>query len=479
MSTLHCQRFAESKTVRIVSPWLASIAGAAIAIAACWPGESAALPLFARQTGQNCVACHAGGQFPELTQYGRLFKLTGYTTGERTVPLSAMAVISDSKVFNTSKSDDPKADFQKNGNPIFATASVFLGGKVTDNIGAFLQVTYDNYASQSDDGKWHGHTNADNMDIRYADRCVDPKRDLIWGVSANNNPSVSDPWNTAAAWMQYVPVPSPTSSQFIDGSAPYPGFAAGGNIAGLTAYAFWNQTLYVELGGYRTAKGLASFMSAGIAKADKTALQGTNPYWRIAVSHSWGPHNLMVGTSGMRADVFDDPLDTSDPTSVHRFRDIGLDAQYQYLLDPHTVTAQLAWMHDRHRYPAFLANQSMEDVDGNPLPDTNAVDTTNVLRAKLSYVYRAKYGGSLGFFNQTGSTNSALYDPTRVTGNISGNPAIRGWTSEVFWMPIQYVRIGLQYTGYGTYNGRSHNYDGAGRNASDNNSLFLYLWGAY
>ncbi|MHB1334257.1 MAG: hypothetical protein ACYCY1_16855, partial [Sulfuriferula sp.] len=40
-----------------------------------------AVPAFARQTGQNCVACHAGGQFPELTPYGRLFKLTGYTLG--------------------------------------------------------------------------------------------------------------------------------------------------------------------------------------------------------------------------------------------------------------------------------------------------------------------------------------------------------------------------------------------------------------
>jgi len=26
-----------------------------------------ALPVFARQTGQSLVACHAGGQFPELT----------------------------------------------------------------------------------------------------------------------------------------------------------------------------------------------------------------------------------------------------------------------------------------------------------------------------------------------------------------------------------------------------------------------------
>ncbi len=79
-----------------------------------WSANAVALPIFARQTGQNCQACHAGGQFPELTAYGRLFKLTGYTMGQRSLPLSAMAVVSDSRVFNTSKSDDPKADFQKN-----------------------------------------------------------------------------------------------------------------------------------------------------------------------------------------------------------------------------------------------------------------------------------------------------------------------------------------------------------------------------
>ena len=49
--------------------------------------DAAALPIFARQTGHNCIACHAGGQFPELTPYGRLFKLTAFTIGKRaTVP---------------------------------------------------------------------------------------------------------------------------------------------------------------------------------------------------------------------------------------------------------------------------------------------------------------------------------------------------------------------------------------------------------
>jgi hypothetical protein len=421
-----------------------------IAFLAALPQSASAIPLFNRQTGQNCIACHAGGQFPELTPYGRLFKMTGYTIGQRTLPVSAMALLSYSKVANTSKSADPAADFQKNGSLIFPTASLFLGGKISDNVGAFAQITYDNYATQSADGSFHGHTNADNIDIRYADRFIDEKRDLIFGFSANNNPSVSDPWNTAAAWMQYVPVPSPTSSQFIDGNAPYPGFASGGNIAGITAYAYWNRMIYAELGGYQTAKGLFRFMSAGVADADLTKLKGTNPYWRLAFNHEWGAHSLMVGTSGMVAKVYDDPLDTSDPSTAHRDRDVGVDAQYQYLLDPHSVTAQFAHFRNRHTYS-----------DADPLAGTS--DTTNVTRGKLTYVYQAKYGGSLGSFNSTGSTNNDT----------------RGWTYEAFWTPIQNIRIGAQYTTYSKFAGASSNYDGLGRNASDNNTLFLYVWGAY
>lgn len=41
------------------------------------PSIANALPSFARQTGQQCATCHAGGQFPELTSFGRMFKLTG------------------------------------------------------------------------------------------------------------------------------------------------------------------------------------------------------------------------------------------------------------------------------------------------------------------------------------------------------------------------------------------------------------------
>jgi len=488
---------------RFLKIWTIAL-GLVVAVTILAPLDAQALPTFARQTGQNCVACHAGGQFPELTPYGRIFKLTGYTIGARTNPLSVMGVINYAKVRDTAKSDDPSSDFQKDGSLVFSSGSLFISGKVTDNIGLFSQVTYDNYASQSADGSFQGHWSADNFDLRYADRFIDAKRDLIVGVSANNNPSVSDPWNTAAAWMQYVPAASLTSHQFSDANTPFPAFGSGGNIAGVSAYMFLNKTVYAELGTYRTADQALSFMSAGIDDASKTKLSGSNnPYWRLALTHEWGPHNIMIGTSGMIAHVYDAGTDTSDPGNLGLFRNTGVDAQYQYLLDPHTVTAQVAYMRQVSTYSPNSINGLTSPyylADGiTPVDPYSPSDTTNVFRAKVSYVYQAKYGGSLAFFNLTGSTNTknqtagfdtngqvTSTDPlgtgiasTRVNGNLSGKSATSGITYEAFWIPKQNVRIGAQYTAYSKFNGATDNYDGFGRNAKDNNTLFGYVWFAF
>ena len=457
------------------------------------PLVSQAVPAFNKQTGQNCVACHAGGQFPELTPYGRLFKLTGYTIGQRALPLSLMYVVNLNKTKNTTDPNgDVRADFPKDGNLKFDTASLFLAGKISDNMGGFVQITYGNYDAQSPrDSHWQGHTTSDNIDIRYADRFIDTNRDLIVGLTLNNNPTVQDVWNSVPAWG-YATVPGSSGP----GAAPLLAGGLAQNVAGVGAYAYWNRTLYAELSGYRTANGIFSVLSQGFntARANQQILKGLNPYWRLALTHEWGAHNAMVGMLGMTANVYADPLDPTGPTT-HRFRDVGVDAQYQYLLDPHTITAQASYIKENHRYPDSVGNQAFTtfvDINGNPLNNTNSSDTLNMFRAKVSYVYRAKYGGTLSYFNVTGSTNTELqtagFDPENVGeflpaaapgGNLSGNPATHGWTAEVFWTPVQYARVGLQYTMFSKFNGASSNYDGAGRNAKDNNTIFLYIWGTY
>ena len=436
----------------------------ALVLLGMWSFPSYALPAFARQTGQNCLACHAGGQFPELTPYGRLFKLTGYTMGARAMPLSVMAVLDYTRVRNPKDSTGVKdtVDFHKQGTAIFDVGSVFLAGKITDNLGLFAQATYANYDHQQDNGDWVGHLSPDNTEFRYADRFISPGSDLIVGAFANNNPSMQDVWNSAPAWS--YPYVGPTfalgapASPLLDGGL-------GQDAVGAGVYAYWNRSLYGELALYKTANGPFGFLhpgdNSGIARIKDGA-----PYWRLAYTKAFGPHDLMIGTSGLVAEIHENN-DVNQPTD--RYRDYGLDAQYQYILDPHTVTAHLSYIHENVKWGDPLA-----------LGYDNASDTLKELKIKGAYVYNATYGASLAYQQTTGSTDAGFFGgPADITGNLSGSPDTTAWIPEVFWTPVQYLRIGAQYWHYTKFSGNSSNYDGFGRSASDNDTLFVYVWGAY
>ena len=416
------------------------------------PSLSWAVPSFARQTGQNCIACHAGGQYPELTPYGRLFKLTGYTIGERAVPISAMGVVGSSRMKNV---DGVSTSLANNGQdplptPInkslsFETGSLFLAGKISDNVGGFVQVTYDRFAAPDANGdNTIGHSGADTMDIRFADQIVTPSSNLIYGVSLNNNPSVSDPWNTAWAWANYVPATGGKGSNaYIDASTPYPSNGLSGNAAGLSTYLFWNKTFYGELGLYRTANNSLSFMNAG---RDYAPINGTNPYWRLAYNKEVGMQSFMVGLSGATMHPYDlvNGVSYSDSSSYYAVKSKGMDFQYQYLLDPHTITVQ-----------AMHQNQMTTPSALDAAINGTGVSTTNVSRLKSSYVYLAKYGGSLSLFN--------------LSGDVT--PTTSGRTFELFYIPVQNIRLGVQYT---TYSQLAYI-----DNPSDANSIRLYAWFAY
>ena len=98
-----------------------------------------AVPSFARQTGQECAACHVGAYGPQLTPYGVKFKIGGYTDSDGKggkVPISAMIVAS----FNqTAKNLPEKPEHGSvNRNLAMDEASLFLAGRLSEKIGAFI-----------------------------------------------------------------------------------------------------------------------------------------------------------------------------------------------------------------------------------------------------------------------------------------------------------------------------------------------------
>ena len=226
-----------------------------------------AVPSFARQTGMDCAACHIS--FPELTPFGRSFKLNGYTLGEQQLfPLAVMAQFS---VTNMNKqSTAGNAYMIRQNDPTFDGGSVFLASKITDYAGAFIQWTYENLGGFRGDNSVNHHSHADNADIRIVGHADIMDKDLTFGLNLNNNPSVQDVWNTTPAWSY----PFNSSKMVllggpVTGAANRPSFATqidGGlaqKVEGMGAYFFWDRHLYGELSFYGTADKIFRPLSAG------------------------------------------------------------------------------------------------------------------------------------------------------------------------------------------------------------------------
>lgn len=414
-----------------------------------------ALPAFERQTGKDCTDCHV--TFPELTPFGRQFKLRGYTLGKQTFPLSGMIQASMTSTKNFAGVDSTA--YPKNNELVLQAVSLFYGGKITDHSGAFSQWTYD--------GVTHD-TQIDNTDIRYANTTLVNGKELIYGLTLNNNPTVQDIWNSTPAWRFPFASSSvaitPAASPLIEG-----GLAA--QVAGLGVYTFWNNNVYAELSAYHTANGALSVFRTGTdaTAGGRNELKGLAPYWRLAVENDWDnhTHSLMLGTFGLIADKYPDNTNPTGPTD--RFKDIGVDAQYQFITDAHRFSAQTSFIHEKQDWNATF-------------PAGGAAHPSDVLKtfnAKLMYYYQRKYGTALAYFSTTGDTDAGLYAPAAVTGSSSGSPNSRGYIMELNYLPeLPWgdIRLTLQYTAYQKFNGASTNYDGAGRNASDNNTLYLNAW---
>lgn len=445
-------------------PFLTAVAASFIVLFA---GVAQAVPSYARQTGQACVACHVS--FPELTPYGRWFKLSGYTIGIRQdIPLAGMAIGGVTSIKNNDDGSGMPVT-ARNNLPAFNQASIFLAGKATDNIGAFVQYTF--AQTYSTDGTGSGHSGIDNTDVRWVGRMgsLDANEvKLLYGLTLHNNPTAQDVWNSTPAFgFPYTSSPTaigPSAATQIEG-------ALGQQVAGLGAYVFYDRTWYAELTGYRTADGVFSFLRHGQdtgSPGSVARLQGGNPYVRFAYNKEWGAQSMMVGAFAMRVKRY---LDNTDPTSgTDRYTDRGLDAQYQYISDPHTVTAQARYIVERQDHRTSFAQGLTANTD----------DRLRSSQLKATYYFEHRYGVTLSRFAIAGSADALLYPSGAVTGSANGKPDSRGAILELDYLPVENVRLMAQYTRYSQFNGGRRGYDGlSSRSPSDNNTLLFDLWVAY
>jgi hypothetical protein len=437
------------------------------------------VPSFESQTGMECTTCHT--IFPELKPFGRIFKLGGYVFSKSSKPyefpppVAGMAQLS----FTHTNKAQPRGFIDENwathvtstGNDVLSLpqqASVFYGGRIFEKVGGFVQGTFDGASKNAF---------LDNTDIRYANSTTMLGENLMYGLTVNNNPTVQDVWNTTPAWgFPYASssvAPTPAAGTVIDGVLSQ-------QVGGIGAYGFWNNLIYAEGTVYRTARnGITEPFGAGTTT--DTVVSGIVPYWRLALQQQWKEHFLSAGTYGIVARIFPGGL-RHGPTD--RFTDIAFDAQYQYIGTKHMVSAHATWIHEKQDWNASFA-----------LGNTgNRSDSLKTFRINATYYYSGEIGfmdmgsgsmkmshmgfigGSLGYFSTTGRKDTVLYSPGPVNGSRTGSPNSNGFILELDYLPWHKAKVSLQYTLYHKFNGSHSNYDGFGRDAFDNNTLYFLLW---
>jgi hypothetical protein len=425
-----------------------------MALAGVNPPRALAVPSYARQTHLVCSACHYTP--PELNPAGRRFKLLGYVdradetkvvkdeSGKRHAALDLLESLPLSAMFEASfasvKSPVPTT---QNGSFEFPQdVSLFLAGAWTTKVGSFLQVTYN---AQDD------HFSIDNTDIRYANTKKLGGKELIYGLDLNNNPTVEDLWNDTPAWgFPWVAsdfAPTPNASAIINGTLAQ-------DVAGVGAYAMWNNHLYVDAALYRSEHIGTSQPNPGIGFPFN--IRGLAPYWRVAWQQSTATTQFEVGSYGMHM--------RSTPNGITGLEDAYTDWAVDTQID-RTINRR-----DVFSLRGTYIRENSDLAATNPLQRTHHLDT---LLANAEYHFGNRYTGTFGWFDTGGTSDTSLFPPGALTGNANGNPRSAGYIANVSYWPWMNLQLSAQYTGYTRFNGAATNYDGAGRNASSNNAIYL------
>jgi hypothetical protein len=295
-------------------------------------GSALAVPSFARQTGMACEVCHT--VFPELTPFGRNFKLHAYTI-DNLPQVSGMNANRDQTL---SLNQLPPLSFMFQASYTSTKKSV----------PAFVQMTYDGTA---------GSFGWDNTDIRYARPASD---DFLWGISANNDPTVQDLWNTTPAWQSPFDQRSATASAPGVSTMIAGGLVAAG-VAGISVYGSWLDSVFVEFSAYHSAPA-----AAVIDSTSTNVVRGVAPYWRLAYERQWDRSSWEVGAHGVDANMFRSG-GTALAGSTNRYGDWALDTQYQYIGDEHITSATATCIRERQSLEALSHAATKAALPATPI----------------------------------------------------------------------------------------------------------------
>ena len=195
-------------------------------------------------------------------------------------------------------------------------------------------------------------------------------------------------------------------------------------------------------------------------------IRGVAPYWRVAWQQTWKNNNLEVGSYGIHM--------KSTPGAITGLEDGYTDWAADFQYDRTIPEFRGDVLSIRGTYIRENSSLHATSAHGSVVPPTSpqhrsgerGVPSRRQVFGYNRIVQCRRHARS--FVIQFRSLT-----PLPVTGSANGDPRSAGYIANISWWPVQNIGLTLQYTGYTRFNGAATNYDGAGRNASSNNTLYL------
>ena len=453
---------------------------ALLAIALLWVSPASAVPSYSGQTGLPCSACHVGAFGPQLTPFGISFVAEGYSQGGGTAPwkdIPFSLVVTPS--FNTVGTALPTAPPGYNTNDFLTLGCCtfyIAGGHSFDGnfgIGAFDLISMTAFVPGVPFSASEG-----TSDVKFTKPLTLGDHSLVLGFDFTNKATGGDPYNTLYNDMDFpylAPVisVSPIANPAISDTA-----GLLNSVYGMSLYAWYDRTFYAQVGLFESwTTDALTFMN--VEASSLGSISGGAPYLRLAYQHMWGDNFLEIGGVGMYIPLQQIP-GISDPSSQNDFLDWGFDATYQRTIGPDNFSILANILFEQQTLGASFAAGTA----------ANPSNSLTQLRVTASYYWHNTYGATLAYIGTFGSTDPTLYAPAPLTGSANGSPNWQAIIAQFDWTPFGKsttdpgfpwlnVRVGVQYTHYLQFNGGTTNYDGFGRNAGDNDTLFFFSTWAF
>ncbi len=455
--------------------------GLGVAVSISGVKNAHAIPSFARQTGFSCDVCHT--VFPHLTPFGRDFKLHGYTMdtsdavksdssasnmpgleinkipmvsvrivsrwdnqagGEHTVP---GGVVTAGQDFISYPSGYGGSDVLN----LVGDSSVYVAGKITSNLGTFLELT------GIDDGGGSLGLGIFDLALVGNDTTIGDKR-LIYGVRAEDAMDMGDPSNTFGMWglTSTLMAMSTHNTLFDPNTAKLEGgelygmwgdFNAGGVYASLGVYhptlsQTGNNFVQGNVAGSGSFLGTAS--EDGALRLAYYLPELSNVYAEVGAYSYFGTESMQAPTTSTIGNYKDN------------YYNYGIDAQVQMITDNNLAELFIVYQNDNDN--KFYGTDAF---DGNPYTANGTSVSRTGIGLMADYYYKRTYGAYFKYF----SRSSSQVQDVDLSGMVVG----------LSWYAFQNVNLLIEESIFSKYNVGAAQYGNSSLSAGDFNVAAVKL----